>query len=228
MPFVAIGLQAGEAKQRLAVGDDLVQFRFLTLRAGLDLGLALGRWGEARVGYRHDQTRGDAFGDRPDEVPRFDRDESGVGAYLVVDQLDRVNFPRRGLLAVADYHESRTALGADLDYRRLDLQLVAAPTVGRSTLVALAHGRSALGGELPASEWIGVGGLFNLSGLPPGDVVGSYGGIASLLYLYRLGRLPNFGDGIYVGLSLETGNAWRSADEVARRPAPLFRGRLRR
>jgi NTE family protein len=214
VPFLAIGVQAGETKQRLAVGDDFVQYRFLTLRGSFDLGLALGRWGEARVGYRHHQTRGHAFGERPDDVPRYDRDESGLGASLVVDQLDRVNFPRRGVLAVAEYHESRTALGADLDYRRLDFQLVAAQTVGRSTLVALAHGRSALGGELPASEWIGVGGLFNLSGLPPGDVVGSYGGTASLLYLYRLGRLPNFGDGIYVGLSLETGNAWRSVDEV--------------
>ncbi len=214
VPFVAVGLQAGELKRRIAVGDVLVQYRFLALRANFDLGLALGRWGEARLGYRHYETRDWAFGERPAEVPRFERDDTGIGATLVFDQLDRVNFPRRGLLAVADYHEARTDLGADQDTRRLDLQTVAAATTGRHTLIGLAHGRSALGGELPPSEWIGLGGLFNLSGLPPGEVVGAYGGSAALLYLFRLGRLPRFGEGIYVGASLETGNAWRSAAEV--------------
>ena len=214
VPFLVVGLQAGESKRRLAVGDALVQYRFLALRANVDLGLALGRWGELRFGYRHFETRGHAFGERPADLPRLDRDDSGLGGAFVFDQLDRVNFPRRGLLVVADYHEARTALGADQDYRRLDFQTVAAATAGRHSLIALAHGRSALGGELPASEWIGVGGLFDLSGQPPGEIVGSYGGSAALLYLYRLGRLPKFGEGIYVGLSLETGNAWRSAAEV--------------
>ena len=44
--------------------------------------------------------------------------------------------------------------------------------------------------------------------------MGCYGGSAALLYLFRLGRLPKWGDGIYAGVSLETGNAWRTADEV--------------
>jgi len=214
-PFLAAGLQAGGSKQRLAVGEESVQYRFLTWGANLDLGLALGRWGEARVGYRHHETQGRAFGERSSAVPRLDRNESGLGAYAIFDQLDRVNFPRQGLLAVADFHQARTALGADQDYRRLDLQTVAAATTGRHSLIALAHGRTALGGELPPSEWTGVGGLFNLSGLPPGEVVGSYGGSAALLYLFRLGRLPKFGDGFYAGVSLEAGNAWRTAADVS-------------
>lgn len=56
---------------------------------------------------------------------------------------------------------------------------------------------------------------------------GSYGGVGALLYLYRLGRLPKFGEGIYAGLSLEAGNAWeRSADarlgDLRRAYAVLF------
>lgn len=215
VPFLAIGLTGSETKRRIALDGAAVQYRFLDLRASFDLGLALGRWGEARVGYRRRQTQGRAFGERPATTPELDRNDSGIGGFLIVDQLDRVNFPRQGVLAVAEYHEARTELGADQQFRRLDFQLVAAATRGRHTLAALAHGRSGLGGELPASEWIGVGGLFDLSGLPPGEVVGSYGGSAALLYLFRLGRLPKFGDGLYAGLSLEAGNAWTSPEAVS-------------
>ncbi len=212
--FAAVGVQAGERKEQLALGESRVQYRFLSLRANADLGLALGRWGEARLGYRYLETQSSAFGERPRGLPDLDRNDSGLFANLVLDQLDRVNFPRRGFIVAADYHEARTSLGADQDYERLNVQVVAAASYGRHGLVALTHGQTALGGVLPPSEWTGVGGLFNLSGLPPGEVVGSYGGSAALLYLFRLGRLPKFGDGIYVGLSLETGNAWRTADEV--------------
>lgn len=215
VPFLALGVQVGGGKRRLPVGEQPVQYRFVQLRANLDFGLALGRWGEARVGYHHLETRGRPFGERPHDAPRYERDDTGLGASLIVDQLDRVNFPRHGLLAVADYHEARASLGAEDDHRRLDLQTVAAATRGRHTLVFLAHGRTALGGELAPEEWIGVGGLFDLSGLPPEQVVGSYGGSAALLYLFRLGQLPKFGDGLYVGISLETGNAWRTRSEVS-------------
>lgn len=214
VPFVAVGFQAGERKERLAVGEARVQYRFLALRGSADLGLALGRWGEVRAGYRYLQTQSSAFGERPRGLPDLDRNDSGLSAGLVLDQLDRVNFPRQGFLVASDYHEARTSLGADQDYQRLSFQAVAAASRGRHSLIALTHGQSALGGTLPPSEWTGVGGLFNLSGLPPGEVVGSYGGSAALLYLFRLGRLPKWGDGFYAGVSLETGNAWRTSDEV--------------
>ena len=214
VPFIAVGAQAGERKQKLPFADRTVQYRLLGLRAYADFGLALGRWGEARLGYHYYATQSWAFGNRPRDLPDLDRNDTGLGGSLIFDQLDRINFPRRGLLFTASYHAARKTLGADQDYRRLDLQTVAAASRGRHSLVALAHGQSALGGELPASEWIGVGGLFSLSGLPPGEVVGSYGGSAALLYLFRLGRLPKWGDGIYAGVSLETGNAWRTADEI--------------
>lgn len=215
LPFFSLGFQAGERKQSLPVGDAIVQYRLLDLHASADFGLALGRWGELRLGYRYDKAESWAFGDRPPEVPEFDRNHSGLAASLVVDQLDRVNFPRHGVLVASSYQGARTSLGADLDFDRLSFQSVLAASRGRHTLVALTQGQTALGGTLPPSEWTGVGGLFHLSGLPPGEVVGSYGASGALLYLCRLGRLPKFGDGIYLGLSLEAGNAWRTPEEAS-------------
>lgn len=214
VPFVSLAFGVGERKQRIGLAGGPVQYRFLALRANADAGLALGRWGELRAGYRLFRTESRAFGERPADTPDFDQDHSGFGADLILDQLDRVNFPRSGALLVVDYHEARTELGADEEYRKVDMQLGAAASRGRQTLLLLAHAASGLGGDLPPSEWLGLGGLFTLSGLPPGEVVGAYGGVASLAYLLRIGRLPKFGDGFYLGFSVEAGNAWPTADAV--------------
>jgi NTE family protein len=212
--FGSLVVQGSFVKQQVPVADALVQYRFFSQRVGLDLGLSLGRFGEVRVGARHDSLRARATDDRSDDAPEFNRNDAGWHAGAVIDQLDTVNFPHRGVLAVADLYEADTSLGADEEYRSLDLQLVAAATWRKHTLLGLLHGGSGLGGARPAGEQVYLGGLFNLSGLPPGEVFGSYGGVASLVYLYRVGRLPNFGEGIYAGLSLEAGNAWESASAV--------------
>jgi len=213
-PFVSLGVQGSFVKQQVPVAGALAQYRFFSQRVGLDLGLSLGRFGEIRAGARHDSLRARATDDSADSAPEYDRTDAGYHAGLTFDQLDAVNFPHHGVLAFVDVYEADASLGADEEYRSLDLQVVAAATSGRHTLVALAHGGSALGGTRPPSEQVYLGGLFNLSGLPAGEVSGSYGGVLSLVYLYRVGRLPNFGEGIYAGLSLEAGNAWATAGEV--------------
>lgn len=212
--FVAAGAGLGSRKTQIPIEDRLQQYRFARQRLSADLGLALGRHGELRAGVRRDATRGRATGDDRRELPRFDRDDGGWRLFVALDQLDNVNFPRSGFLAFAELFDADERLGADTLYRRLDLTAVAAASRGRHTLVVLAHGTSALGGVLPPSERMALGGLFNLTGLPAGEISGSYGGVAGLIYLYRLGQLPLFGKGVYAGLSFETGNVWDTAREV--------------
>ncbi len=214
IPFASIGVGFSEQKRDLGTSEGPVLYRFRLLRATFDVGLALGRYGELRAGLRHDQSKGLPFGEGSSHAPDSERVDAGRHAVLLFDQLDRVNFPRRGVLLSVELYETMASLGADDDYRRLDVQSVAAASHGRHTLAGLLHGTSALGGELPPSERTGLGGLFNLSGFPTGRVSGSYGGVGSLLYLYRLGRLPKFGEGIYAGVSLETGNVWERADQA--------------
>lgn len=212
--FVAAGAGLGSRKVQIPIGSRLEQYRFAAQRLTADLGLALGRHGELRTGLRRDATRGRATANDRDELPRFDRDDGGWRLAIALDQLDDVNFPRTGFLAFAELFEAREGLGADVPYRRLDLNAVAAASRGRHTLIALARGTSALGGTLPPSERLALGGLLNLTGMPAGEVSGSYGGVAALVYLYRLGQLPLFGNGVYAGLSVETGNAWAAARDV--------------
>ncbi len=214
VPFVAAGVAASQAKSQLMVDGVPIQYRFGQGHVGLDLGLSLGRYGEVRAGVRRDAATGRANRDAG-RLPRYDSTDAGVRFAVTVDQLDSVNFPRHGVLGAAEVYQARSQLGADVEYERLDLQLVAAASVGRHTLLGIAHGTSALGGTLPPSERLYLGGLFNLSGLPVGEVSGSYGGIVTLAYLYRLGRLPVFGEGFYAAVSAEAGNAWPSAGEVS-------------
>src|SRR6185295_6654411 len=135
----------------------LVQYRFVDQRAALDLGLALGRWGEVRAGVLHNSVNGRPTAGHSHGVPRFDQTDAGFHARLTFDQLDRVNFPRRGVLAIADLYRTSPGLGADDNYRRFDFQTVAAATRGRNTLLGLFHSSSALGGELPAAGRLRLG-----------------------------------------------------------------------
>lgn len=213
IPFAAIGFASLNSKQQIPVGQSLVQYRFWQQRATFDLGASLGRYGEVRAGVRHDMTSGDPSY-RATGATRIHAIDAGLHGGFVLDQLDRVNFPRRGFLAAAEVYEARTSLGSDEDYRRLDTQIIVAATRRRNTLLGFLHFTSGLGRTLPPGEEIRLGGLLNLSGLPPGEVSGSYGGVASAVYLYRLGLMPYFGDGVYAGASIETGNAWPTANAV--------------
>ncbi|MGE0640878.1 MAG: patatin-like phospholipase family protein [Thermoanaerobaculia bacterium] len=213
LPFVSLGFQAGPTKLQVPLDDDLVQYRFVDLRSAFDLGLSLRHWGELRVGAYYNHLTGRPTDRHGGDLPQYEATDAGYRARLTIDQLDRVNFPRHGVLAIGEYYDSSAGLGADEEYRRLDLQSVSAATRGRHTILGIVAATSALGGTLPERERVRLGGLFSLSGLPFGEVSGNYGGTAALVYTYRLGRAPHFADGIYAGLSLETGNAWeRSAD----------------
>ena len=52
-----------------------------------------------------------------------------------------------------------------------------------------------------------IGGLFNLSGVPTDEVYGAHSFVGALIFRKRLGG-PGRPAGLYVGGSIEAGNAW--------------------
>lgn len=212
--FATVGAQGSQVKQQVPIGAASVQYRISVRRAVAGLGLELGRYGEIRAGVRRDETDAVPTSDHGDEAPRVQHIDSGLVLDATLDQMDNLSFPKRGVLVFAEVYDARASLGSDDVYRRLDVRAYGAVTVGRSTLLGLAKYTSALGGTLPIAQEARLGGLFNLSGLPPGELAGSYGGMAGLVYMYRVGRLPSFGEGIYAGCSLEAGNLWPSSRDA--------------
>lgn len=217
VPFLAASLYGGQTKTQIPVHTATEQYRFWVQRAAFDLGISLGRYGELRAGVRRDDIRGRATTSDASQLPKFDHSDGGMRLALTIDQLDSINFPKRGFLGYAEHYEAHRSLGGDVEFKRLEFSLIAAATHRRHTLIGFAHGGSALGGTLPTGQRLQLGGLFNLSGLPRGEVSGSYGGVAGLIYLFRLGRLPNFGEGFYAGVSIETGNLWETREQVSGR-----------
>lgn len=212
--FAALTVGGSTIKVQNPVGDSTVEYRVATSSAQAAVGLALGPIGELRAGVRRSDTNAVPTSSHGTGAPTFSHTDSGVVVSATIDQIDSVNFPKRGVLAFVEAYDARTSLGSDDAYHRLDASVYAAATRGRHTLIGFFKATSALGGTLPLGQGRSLGGLFNLSGLPPGELVGSYGGVGGILYLYRIGRLPAFGEGLYGGLSLETGNVWPTHEAI--------------
>ena len=174
-------------------------------------GRRLGNVGVARVGAGYERYRTE-----PTISSRFETGESDSArvalAEVSLDTLDDPNFPRRGYGAIA-----RTSL---LDYESggdpIQTYLVNGLlpyTWGRLTLLGLANAQRSRDDR----GAFGLGGLFNLSGTPPGAIVGSQAAFGALLGYWHMGRTRGaLGGDWYIGLSAEAGNAWYRSSEVPR------------
>jgi len=209
---------AGVAGQQIEAGvfgteSTEAEYDVRILRAVAGVGLSLGRYGEIRLGITHGVGRGEPrVGSQ--EWETIDVEQGGYALNVVIDQFDHVNFPKSGVLGALDLLAARESLGSDDEYDRLSGIVWTAKSFGRHTLLSRLEIGSALGSELPDYDRLGLGGLFRLSGLAPGEISGHYGGAATLAYLYRLGRLPIIGEGFYLGASLEAGNLWETTAAV--------------
>ena len=145
----------------------------------------------------------------------MDFKEVGFTGSLVLDQLDNAAFPSRGWRLAGDLFNSRKSLGAFADYSRWQAKATAVTTTGRSTWEAGLE----LGGFLDAqkvgfSDWR-LGGFQRLSGYRNEQISGNFLALGKVVYRYRLSELTPFGRAIYIGGSLETGNAWANRDDMA-------------
>ncbi len=174
----------------------------------LDIGYQFGRFGEIRAGASRGRLHTDL--DIGGVLERASRvDTGGYRSALILDQLDSANFPRRGFLLQSDLFLSRQDLGADHTYNQLFTELVDGGTWGRNTLVTSVSYGSDLGSTLPPYAEFSLGGFLNLSGIPPESLRGQTSALVMFALFRQIGSLPaGLGRGIYVGGSLEAGNAW--------------------
>ena len=198
--------EADEAIARLRVSEAL---------AGLDAGMALGNWGEFRAGiYRGVGNARVKVGDPG--VPNQSFDIGGIFGRLQIDTFDDANFPRRGTRAEFRWDASRPGLGARDKYETLTFDINRAWSRGKSTVVAGVNYATSIDASSVVQAHFPLGGFLRLSGLERGQLRGPHAGVARLLYYRRVGtsagnliELP-----IYVGASLEAGNAWATRDAI--------------
>jgi len=214
-------------------GRRLAQYRISNTELGLDFGRELGNWGELRAGILRGRGKSELrVGDPQGGLPRrtdFDRGE--LSARFGLDRLDSVYFPRHGEVFTLEWNGGREALGADDDSDRLAMDWLMARSRGKSSYVLWLTGGTTLSGpEDAVQDLYPLGGLFNLSGLPPDSRAGPHFAIGRAIYYRRIGR---GGQGFlnvptYAGLSLELGNVWEDRGDIsfgsARLNGSLFLG----
>jgi NTE family protein len=194
------------------VQDDAAQSQYQVRKygGGVELGSALGRWGQLRVGAYAGQA-GDhvTLGVNPGGASE---NRSGYTLHAVYDQIDDPQFPHSGSAVTLKGFFADTGLGASENWNRLDVDARTAFTSGLDTILLDGHMGRSLHTELPFYELFHLGGLFNLSAYRPWTFYGN-----NLVYgrmqLYRqLSTLPSvIGQGLYGGVMLEGGTVLDNA-----------------
>ena len=212
---VAPNILAGRHLVNIYQGSNrLAQYLVSEFQGGADVVGDFGTWGEMRAGY----LGGPATASLKIGEPTLPDVHASFGAFeakFLVDQADDVNVPRTGYLGRLTFTGQRTGLGASSSYDKLESTMVGVQTLGRWTGILKFSGGDSLGTTLPYYDTFSLGGFFDMSGRPIGQLRGQtylFGGAA--LY-YRLNAksgllLKDF----YVGVSAELGNTWNRHQDV--------------
>jgi NTE family protein len=186
--------------------DRIARYDVKHSRIGCDIGSQFTRYGELRLGLLHGKRSASLDTGPPSLSPGAeDIDDGAVRARLLFDQLDNVNFPRSSSGGLLNVYDSRTVLGADLNYGKWDLDAMIARSFGPHTFNLGFRLAGKLGSNaLPRYDLFQWGGFLRQSGYRTGALLGESIRYGRLVYYSRLLRLPLL-EGMYVGGSLEVG-----------------------
>lgn len=205
--FVAPSAELSRHATTLFQGDQrLALYESTAVRAGLDVGTHMSRYGELRLGVLVGALDPELDTGPAELAPAASSVSLGaVRARLVLDQLDSVHFPRSGWRGNATVYASTDALGADRRYTRWDTEWNMVASLDDHTFnLALKAGGGAGSGRLPYYDMFQWGGFLNQSGYATGQLLGEKLRFARLMYYHRI--LPGtLLEGAYGGLSLEIG-----------------------
>ena len=203
-------------------GDERGRFALSLARFGIDLGQPWGEFGELRIGATHVIVRG-----TPEILSSTYRgvsqgvtvNESGLRLGAVVDQLDYANFPQRGYRVQAEsvIGSRRTSLTGDArsSFTRLELQATAVATFGVHTVNGHLRAQRAGGADISGVGRYSLGGFHQLSGYRSGQLDGNEVLFGRVTYYQRLASAPLLTRGLFVGGSLEAGNAWSGGSKLS-------------
>ncbi len=211
-PFFVAGSLGYEQKPFRVFNDNhtvLATLKNDVLSGQVNVGLALGKYGEWRVGlYRQDNDYSLEQGD-PSEFNGNDRfRNTGVQSSLVVDQFDNPRWPRAGYYFSGKVGAGLPGLGSEVNQKFYDLIGETAHTYGDVTARFTAKARGYVdirNGDIPQT----LGGFLNLTGYQNGELLADQVALARLMVYWRAASLPAvLGSGVYAGVSLEAGRLW--------------------
>ncbi len=196
-------------------GEPIAELWLRSVGGGLDGGRAFGSWGEIRVGgFWFDRLVEERIG--PPGLVDFEGIDAGVQARFEVRTRDEVVFPERGLLAMLRVARTLEAFGSDVEFTEYSVRLDQAWTFGRFTLVPGLEGYVSTGDNDSLFAVEPLGGLWRLSGYGDRELLGQRLALARVVSYGELlnWNLAGLDTRVYVGASVEAGNAWLNEEDV--------------
>ena len=217
--FVEPSLEAVEFQPPVYAAEvDVAEYETRRLLASIDVGRTIGLSTEARAGLAYGRETAELdpeIGVLSARFPRVGESVGEVRASVVMDRLDAVNLPRRGLFAQAELRASMEALGAEDSWTRFSAEGRGYWSGGPHTLfAALVGGGVSQASRLPVREEFRLGGFGSLSGFGEGELRGEAFASARAGWLLRIAEIPPALRAVVAGLWVEAGDAWNpSLDE---------------
>jgi len=200
-------------------GEDLIaQYTTRVIRGGFDIGGEFGNVAELRIGPSYGHVFSTARVGEP-TLPSYRNTLGGIRLRFGLDTLDGdTGFPLSGSYLKLDSFFARGAMGSDVNYDKAEL--TGAQVIGNNShrLILTADVGSSLRTNIPFYDEFTLGGFLSLSGLRQQQLRGQQVFAAHFIYLERIGNLPSvFGNGLYIGASLEGGNVWGNTQHISLR-----------
>jgi len=188
------------------------EIRFL--QGGVNVGIN-GKFGEMSIGpYRRATKETPDYGLLTDVLNNLLGDheytQNGILFRATYDQLDRVTFPRAGLSSDLTVDSSTTSGSTEDKYVRAMFKFVGAKTFSKTSIVTrFEWGSSYVNGKqnISIADSFTLGGPRRLAGLYIDQLNGSRYELESLDIFYQNAYIPpQFGRGVYTGMTLQSGN----------------------
>lgn len=214
--FASADVSWTRSVSRISTPEGLVgEGRVSLLQGVVDVGVSLGSWGQLRAGvYRGTGSGEPLVTNQP--LGDIDIDLGGVFAYLGVDTLDDLSFPRRGTIAQAQVEAFRESLGSESSFNRLILRGThAIPAGSRSTVLLTGGWEDAMGSEPPFYLLFRLSDFTRLAALSREDAGGERAAYAAVTLQHRIASLPTrVGRGVFLGGTVEAGRVWARREEI--------------
>jgi NTE family protein len=143
-------------------------------------------------------------------------DFGGFRAGFRVDTAEAPAFPSKGATMMVAVERDLAAFGAEEDSTIFKADLQQAFEFRGSTFTLRFAGSTVVDGSATLRTAAVLGGLGRLSGLGTNELFGERGGFAAFTWYQRLTEIPlgSFKNRVFVGLSLEAGNAYLEGETI--------------
>jgi NTE family protein len=173
--------------------------------AGLDLGVNMGIYGQAKLGWIEREQKASVETGTP-ILPEFKLRSGGPQAKLDIDTFDYAYFPTRGYRVQARVFDAQHVDGDLRKYGLAEAKFAGAVTVGNLIFLGALEGGGVTHGTLPPGDLFQMGGPRKLAGFAQGQFRGDEYYYGRMDAQYRLTRpIPLLGLSVIAGVAAEAG-----------------------